>query len=55
MLRRFRTGLVASGVLAVMALTVPLMGQPPPKGIELSALGVYRTNLFDGGGAEIAA
>jgi 2',3'-cyclic-nucleotide 2'-phosphodiesterase / 3'-nucleotidase / 5'-nucleotidase len=30
-------------------------GAPPPKGITLTPIGVYRSNVFDGGGAEIAA
>jgi hypothetical protein len=31
------------------------VGAPPPKGIVLTPIGVYRSGHFDGGGAEIAA
>lgn len=57
---RNRTGWGTTKVLGVCLLGAPLLvtavaGEPPPKGIELTPLGVYRTHLFDQGGAEIAA
>lgn len=48
---------VLAGVVAVALvwLSQPLQGTPPPKGIALTPLGVYRTGLYDEGAVEIAA
>jgi hypothetical protein len=46
---------LGSCVLAMPLLAIAVAGEPPPKGIELTPLGVYRTHLFDQGGAEIAS
>ncbi len=52
--RRLGAGGVA--LLAVFAAGgQQASGTPPPKGIELVPLGVYRTGLFDEGAVEIAA
>ena len=45
-------------VAAVVGLTGSgnrLLGAPPPKSIALTPIGVFRSNIFDSGGAEIAA
>ena len=42
-------------VLAVAAGNHGLVAAPPPKGIELAPLGVYRTGFYDEGAVEISA
>jgi hypothetical protein len=46
---------VAAVAAATLIPEVPAGGGPPPKGITLTPLGVYRSNHFDAGGAEIVA
>ena len=44
------------GMMAIaLGAAVALPAATPPKGIELTPIGVYRSFHFDGGGAEIAA
>ena len=42
-------------VLAVAAGNHGVGAAPPPRGIELAPLGVYRTGLYDEGAVEISA
>ena len=51
---RLKLGSVAL-VIAAAAGEQGVGGAPPPKGIELSPMGVYRTGLYDEGAIEISA
>ena len=46
---------VAATMAALLGSGADLAGAPPPKTIALTPIGVYRSNVFDGAGAEISA
>jgi hypothetical protein len=46
---------LATGLGALAWSGSTITGAPPPKDIALTPIGVYRTNAFDQGGAEVAA
>jgi hypothetical protein len=51
---RWKLGSVALVIVAALG-GQRVGGTPPPKGIELSPIGVYRTGLYDEGAVEISA
>ena len=46
---------VVATMVGFMGSGAHLAGAPPPKTIALTPIGVYRSNVFDGAGAEISA
>lgn len=56
-LTRMKAAILAFAIAARAGFvgTITLNGAPPPKGISLTPIGVYRTGIFDQGGSEIAA